>query len=262
MTVGGVQVGTVPPPADGTYFSYITSRFAVDASGRVTTPPTNNALAFNGTNNFVPIVRPIQDDFTIEYWTKTTQVSLMGSQWFQGSGIVDGEVAGITNDFGTALLSGKASFGTGSPDVTIISKTKINDGNWHHIAATRTKSTGLMLLYVDGKLEASSAGTTTSASSLTAPPRLLLGGTQTGVSFFAGQLDEVRIYTTALTQTQVQADMYSTTAAVPTSLTTYYNFDQGMAGGSNTGVTSLTDQSSTSNTGTLNNFALTGTTSN
>jgi hypothetical protein len=42
----------------------------------------------------------------------------------------------------------------------------------------------------------------------------------------------------------------------------YYNFNEGVAGGNNTGVTSLTDKTSNANNGTLNNFTLTGATSN
>ena len=65
---------------------------------------------------------------TIEYWVKTTQTSLTGSQWYNGSGIVDAEVAGGTSDFGTSLLNGKLAFGIGNPDITLQSTTSINTG--------------------------------------------------------------------------------------------------------------------------------------
>jgi hypothetical protein len=45
-------------------------------------------------------------------------------------------------------------------------------------------------------------------------------------------------------------------------LLSYYNFDEGTAGGNNAGITTLYDQTSNGNNGTLNNFALTGSTSN
>lgn len=45
-------------------------------------------------------------------------------------------------------------------------------------------------------------------------------------------------------------------------LVDYYNFNQGVAGGSNTGLTSLTDKTTVANTGTLNGFALSGSSSN
>src|SRR6478736_8859193 len=41
-----------------------------------------------------------------------------------------------------------------------------------------------------------------------------------------------------------------------------FHFNQGVAGGANSTVTTLTDYSGSANTGTLTNFALTGTSSN
>ena len=53
--------------------------------------------------------------------------------------------------------------------------------------------------------------------------------------------------------------MFSTASALPANQVAYYNFDQGVAGGSNAGITSLTDQSGNGRAGTLTNFTLTGT---
>ena len=259
VTVGGVQVGIMTPPAVTSYITYTTNQFAVDASGNVTIPP-NNALAFDGVNDNVAIPRSIQDDFTMEYWMKTAMTSPGGSQWWQGVGIIDGEVGGVVNDFGTSLLNGKLAFGVGNPDVTIQSTTTVNDGRWHHIAVTRVQASGLMRLYVDGTLENSINGNT---ASLTSPSRLVLGAFQTlAGTLYNGQLDEVRLFNTALSQANIQADRFSTNAAVSGSQVAYYNFNQGTAGGNNASVTSLNDQSGNGNTGTLTNFALTGTTSN
>ena len=47
-----------------------------------------------------------------------------------------------------------------------------------------------------------------------------------------------------------------------TGLVAYYNFNQGVAGGNNTAINSLTDKTSNAHNGTLNNFKLTGATSN
>jgi len=153
-----------------------------------------NALSFDATKStYVQVARPVSDDFTIEFWVKTSMTSPTGTQWYQGAGLVDGEMSGLVNDFGIALLNDKAAFGVGNPDVTIQSTTTINDGNWHHIAATRLRNSGQLLLYVDGVQEASSTGSLNTAS-LTAPTNLYLGSIQTGspasTAFFTGQLDE------------------------------------------------------------------------
>src|SRR5205807_2686590 len=70
------------------------------------------------------------------------------------------------------------------------------DDRWHHVAAVRTRATGLMELYVDGKLEASA---TASKESLTAPARLAFGQLQTGINHFRGSLADIRIYKRAAT---------------------------------------------------------------
>src|SRR3712207_7051147 len=48
----------------------------------------------------------------------------------------------------------------------------INDGRWHHVAATRSQASGKLQVFVDGKLEATGTG---GKQSLTAPPGLAVG---------------------------------------------------------------------------------------
>ena len=250
-----VPVGT---PATGTTTVTINGVSATSTAFTLRAAP-GNALNFDGTDDYVTITRPVQDDFTIAYWLRTTSTGVAGTQWYQGIGVVDGEVGGAVNDFGTALLGGKISFGVGNPDITLISNTSVNDGRWHHVAVTRTKATGAMRLYVDGNLEGSTTGNT---ASLTSPGNLIVGTMQTFVNgYLNGSIDELRFYSTALTQANIQADRYSTASAVPGSLVAYYNFDAGTPGGTNTGLNTAYTQGATYNS-PLSNFALSGATSN
>jgi hypothetical protein len=163
------------------------------------------ALQFNGTSDYALIPRPSWVDWTIACWVKTTATG-GGSQWWAGKGIVDGEVGGVTDDFGLALVGSKAAFGVGNPDTTIASTSAINDGQWHHLTATRSAATGLMQLYVDGALQASAYGP---VGPKTAPPNLRLGSIQTGVAggFLAGALDDVQIFNRVLSGPEVSAVM-------------------------------------------------------
>jgi len=250
-----VPVGT---PATGTT-TVTTNGVSATSTAFSLRPAPGNALNFDGVNDYVQVNRPVQDDFTIEYWLRTTQTAGTGTQWWQGTGVVDAEVGGSTQDFGTALLGGKIAFGVGNPDITIISNTSVNDGRWHHVAVTRTRASGLMQLYVDGVLENSTNGST---ASLTASSYLTLGSMQTFANgYFNGTLDEVRIYSSVLTQANIQADRFSTASAVPGSLVAYYNADAGTPGGTNTGLSTLFNQGTTYNS-PLSNFALSGSTSN
>ena len=167
-------------------------------------------LSFNGTSSYARITRTISNDFSIAFWVRTTQTGGTG-QWWQGKGLVDGEVAGTANDFGTALCVGKFAFGTGNPDTTITSVTSINDGAWHYCVATREQASGTLKVYVDGLLETTGTGST---QSLTAAASLRFGSLQTGQGFFQGSLDEVRVFNRALGHLEIAA-LYDDSAAPP-----------------------------------------------
>ncbi len=160
------------------------------------------AFSFDGVDDYVSINRSIQDDFTIEFWLNTTQVvGTDDGQWYEGMGLVDAEVRSVTNDFGVTLRNGRVFFGVGNPDVTIKSGF-VSDGNWHHVAATRLRSTGEMRLYVDGlQVASANAGT----QSLTAPPRITMGQVQVDNNPYQGKLDEVTLYSRVLSAQEVQA---------------------------------------------------------
>lgn len=149
------------------------------------------AIQFNG-NGFVQIPRVVSYDFTISFWLNTTNVGGSG-QWWAGKGLVDGEVSGTVDDFGVSLVGGKAALGIGNPDTTITTSNAVNDGVWHHIAATRNSVTGQLLMYVDGALQASGSGPIGPKG---APPALRIGSIQPGYAggFLTGTMDDVQIF--------------------------------------------------------------------
>jgi len=165
----------------------------------------SQAAQFNGTNGNVSIPRSVTDDFTVMLWVKTTDYGgWAGAQWWAGKGLVDGEVGGGGADWGTAVVDGKFVLGVGSTggDTTLTSSVNINDGAWHHVAATRNNSTGAMAVYVDGVLRGSGTGPT---GSRTFPPGLRIGSLQTGNNFLNGTLDDVRLYDRILTGSEIAA---------------------------------------------------------
>ena len=96
--------------------------------------------------------------------------------------------------------------GTASPATGV----KLNDGLWHHLAVTWTSTGGAVRVYKDGALAFS--GTLRAGTTLTAGGALVLGQDQDSVNggfetaqAYLGQLDEVALYPTALSQARVQA---------------------------------------------------------
>jgi len=134
----------------------------------------------------------VAKDFTIAFWLKTTDTGNTG-QWWNGRGLVDGEVQGAADDFGVSLVGGHIALGAGTPDVTVTTTNAVNDGLWHHIAATREAADGGQRVYVDGTLQASGHGP---LGLLTAPPHLRIGGTQAGYAdhYLNGTIDDVQVF--------------------------------------------------------------------
>ena len=211
-----------------------------------------NALAFDGATNFVTANVPLTyvNNFTIETWINPS--SFAGgnkgifSYGYDNTLVADG--VNMTIDANGVLYynhSAVASYNTGYTLTT---------NKWYHIAITR--SGGVSNTYVNGVLVFSTSATNPKT------PSYFTIGSHTSNRFFAGKIDEFRFYNTALTQAQILSDAYDTTISSPANLVLYYNFDEGVAGANNAGITTLVDKSSNSINGTLNSFTLSGTTSN
>jgi hypothetical protein len=126
------------------------------------------------------------------------------TQWYGGNALVDAEVCGGTNDWGTALIDGgKVCFGTGNPDITIKSTlASYNDGSWHFVTTTRNQAAGTIILYMDGAQVASTAGTNTGI--LNAPNSIGLARNPCVASgVYTGSLDDIIFYSRVLSAAEV-----------------------------------------------------------
>jgi hypothetical protein len=85
---------------------------------------------------------------------------------------------------------------------------RVNDGEWHHFAFTRTSGTGVIKLYVDGALSGSTSDALNSDGGITTDLRTLgrravLGGDPVGETF-EGWLDEVAVFSRALDADEIR----------------------------------------------------------
>ena len=220
---------------------------------------TSNALDFDGTNDHVLLGDIIEDftGFTQEAWV-----------YWKGSSHPDFYNEIFTKDLVTALAITNenrlhANFGNGTTwGAGVNSSTLIPLNTWTHIAVTRS-STGAVKMYINGVLDASTAtlnlrGSNGAIRAIGVKP---VGSNRFG--YFKGAIDELKVWSIERTQAQIQAGLGSEPVGNEQDLLVYYNFNLGVAAGSNTSITILPNLSAfSSRNGTLTNFAGTGTTSN
>jgi hypothetical protein len=170
--------------------------------------PTATAAGLNGRDQYVLLPRLITDDFSLELWYSSpggrgTNVT----QWWQAAGLLDGEVPGTVDDFGTSLdASGQVWAGTGNPDTSIHSQKGLADGKWHHVVFTRKAPTGALTLFVDGVHVSAGRG---GRQRLMSAPGLRAGVLQSGRNFLAGSLADVAVYSSALPPATVTAHFHT-----------------------------------------------------
>ncbi len=121
-------------------------------------------------------------DFTFEWFMKTTQTT-RGFMW--------GNTTGGVQNFGIEInqvANNTICVAAGNSFTTIINKTSagINDGNWHHIAITRSGSD--VRLYIDGV----HVGNATNSATWGDTGGKVVGSTFGG-NFYNGRMDELRI---------------------------------------------------------------------
>jgi hypothetical protein len=182
-------------------------------------------MQFDGSTTRGTINRMIQDDFTIEAWIKTSTTSLTGTMFFQGNPLIYADMPNMANDFGTNVVSNHFALGVGNPDTTVVGTSTITSGQWVHVAATRTKATGVLIVIVNGTQDGTV--TSTNLNSLTAPPTISLGGNTLDNRWYTGQMDELRIWNTVRTPQTISANMHSRLTGNEAGLVGYWRFDEG-----------------------------------
>ena len=162
-----------------------------------------NALSFNGTNAKVSVpdtsTLHLTTAMTLEAWVNPSVVT---SEWRD---IIE---KGNDNYFlmGTSSSNGAPGAGgfLGGMNITTVGTSPLPTNTWSHLAATYDGAT--LRLYVNA-VEVSNASRAGSMTTSTSP--LEIGGDSLFGQYFQGLIDELRIYNTARTPSQIQSDMNS-----------------------------------------------------
>jgi hypothetical protein len=203
-----------------------------------TTPVTGfgYALDFDGADDYVTanVATTATDNITLEtwaYWTGNAGNPLILHNGNSASG------------YGLLIKSSLQRVDILCGGVGFINSDYIYPINeWHHFALVR--NAGVWSLYVDGELRTLTSNCTPNSIS---DGGFSIAASHSNTQNFQGKIDEVRVWNTARTQTEIQNNMYSALTGSETGLASYWNFEEA------TGLTT-NDLSTNANHGTLTNM--------
>ena len=178
------------------------------------------ALSFSGNTDYM--VREDfrnfpADAFTISFWVKTISGGTMLSYGLQG----ENSVLLVRDNNGLAVYIGPDS--TGNTGFTL------NDNIWHHFALSWNGSDGATEIYVDGN--SIFDGFLANGFSVPTDGDLVIGQARQNVQgfiagqAFAGQLDEIQIWSQALDPVFIIKNIDKTLAGDESGLVSYWPFD-------------------------------------
>lgn len=221
-----------------------------------------NSLSFDGSNDFVEVASAAGQlnsatGISISCWVYATNAApsypnFDGIVGFRNESNFDFYLLHLS----TNTVEARYRNGSGVNYDALVNGFQIN--TWQHLVMTY--SSGDLNVYLNGSLAAT---TPASGSFSNTTESLFLGKLNFSPSpfQFGGKLDEVGLWDKALSASEISCMYnYGHDASDP-DLKMYYKFNQGAPGGANTGITTLTDSKANIN-GTLNGFALTGSSSN
>lgn len=222
-----------------------------------------NALNFDGIDDGVNCGHDTAfnitgNAFTVEAWIRAS--SWKANIW-DGSIVVKED---NNNDQGFMFRAGNGgklgfAFGDslGNWNQINTSASVLSLNTWHHVAATYDSF--FLRLYVDGSIVDSVIEQMTFANSVV---DLTIGYHHSSGRHWLGDIDEVRLWSVAKTASELSSNKDDEYCGTQTGLLAYYKFDHGTSGSYNVGINTAQDYSGGNNTAQLDNFSLSGSSSN
>jgi hypothetical protein len=167
---------------------------------------SGRAYLFNGSSQNISIADTsvisftIRQDFTVSFWIKTTSTKsdMFPFMKYSYTGNGSGYYFIINHPSSPCAGAGAPSFyvGFGTP---ACSASPLNDDAWHHLAGLYSGTDSSITLYVDGVVQTKTGVKGHADVAILSP--LIFGGASP--VFYAGSLDDIRIYNRVLTQNEI-----------------------------------------------------------
>ncbi|MEL0455516.1 LamG-like jellyroll fold domain-containing protein [Flavobacteriaceae bacterium SZ-1-7] len=173
-------------------------------------PPSYASIDFDGVDDYLsgdPLIQGL-GEVTLMAWIK---IDPAGST---ARSIISEDVScklyvksGNRITFGITTTLGSTS--------SVLEGNAISYNEWHHVTATYSATTGTQSIYVDGQLDATLTDASQIGHTILADEDLWNGNFEVGrmsratpAQYFSGDIDEVRVFDTVLTQEQIQQMVY------------------------------------------------------
>ena len=229
-------------------FSMIGSRVGIYGQGGVVPFAFGNALQFDGVNDYVSFTPVTANEMTISLWAKASAADGTFGYYFSSDTTgTDREGLRITETAGGSF--GQISYFDGAAITNLHLLSSPLD--WNHLVLIRNTTTKALQLYVNGVSVYSSSIAAISTNNI-----FILGTLNGTANYLNGTLDEVSIWNTALSGTDI-TNLYNSgngnlaTNYSPANLQAYWRMN-----GSGTDRTAVDEQGTYD--GTLNNFPASG----
>jgi len=209
----------------------------------------NYALEFDGIEEYVQLSQPLEigsSSNTIELWVKIPKVGSGNLDSGERVGIILGNFDNDPNAGWEIHSNGQMRLWWNNGQIDVYGSADLRDNKWHHLAFVRDKVNDKFIFYIDGEVELEVAGAGADIT-FTTTHRIGADNRGSGTPYFHGQMDELRIWSKARTQTEIQDNMYSELDGTEVGLVACFNMNEGSG-------TTLTDQSLNDNQGTLVNM--------
>jgi len=199
-------------------------------------------LRFNGLSSYISIpdrssLRPGNESFTMSAWAKPDDLDQMasiiakrdtGGEFEQYNMIICNSSTGC-NAIGKhfqAVFRANTSSSRISKSVS-----PVIDGNWHHFVAVADKVANQIVLYMDGNIISYTSVTAGAWPTVDNTNALEIGSSGAGSNKFIGAIDDVRLYSRALSASEVKRlyDLGATTH-INTTIETNDGLERGLVG--------------------------------
>src|SRR5262245_6189456 len=167
----------------------------------------NGAMAFDGVSGRIAgtTALSLPNDWTLELWFRSTGAAGRQYPLFENDWQNQGMFTGIDSDSKIRFFAT-----VGGP---VSTARVVNDGVWHYLIVRYQRASPSLQILIDGVLDGQ--GTPTLSATFGTNPKIEIGFVS-GVDAYFGVIDDVAIYPTALTPTQIAAHYAAATASAGT----------------------------------------------